>query len=199
MIEMDPKTRAAVARQAHRGHLSLKMRIMNEMALAGLLMAFVLSVGCETAGKTGFKVAKGVDAEVQPISGFFAPRKLAPYNTLKLGNVSSDIGQLCPDEVITEVRKFAPKFFVERTKKNFKGGPKVLTAHIVVRFYRKYDLMKGTGRLDLLATLVDAESGTEIGKVYVEGITESPVHTDIDDMVEETTKRLADYLTKRKG
>ena len=86
----------------------------------------------------------------------------------------------------------------ERTKKHFKGGPKILTANIVVRFYREYDLLKGTGRLDLLATLVDAESGTEIGKVYVEGITESPVHTDIDDMVEETIKRLADYLKKRK-
>jgi hypothetical protein len=89
--------------------------------------------------------------------------------------------------------------FAKRTKKNFRGGPKILTANIVVRFYRKYDLLAGTGRLDLLATLVDAESGKEIGKVYVEGITESPVHTDIDDMVEETTKRLADYLTKKKG
>jgi len=199
MVDVDPKTRAAIVRQAHRGHLSLKMRIMNGMALAGLLMAFVLSVGCETAGKTGFKVAKGVDAEVLPISGFLTPEKLAPYNTLKLGSVSSDIGWLCPNEVIAEVRRFAPKFFAERTKKNFKGGPKVLTANIVIRFYREYDLLSGTGRLDLLATLVDAGSGAEVGKVYVEGITESPVHTGIDDMAEETTKRLADHLTKKKG
>lgn len=197
MVEVDPKIRAAVVRQAHMRNLSLKMRIKRETALAGLLMAFVLSAGCETAGKTGFRVAKGVDAEVLPISGALTRSKLAAYNTLKLGKVSSDIGRLCPDEVIAEIRKSAPKFFAERTKKRFRGGPKILKANIVVRFYRKYDLLKGTGRLDLLATLVDAESGTEISKVYVEGITESPVHTDIDDMVEETTKRLADYLAKK--
>ncbi len=197
MAEMDSRIRAAVVGHAHVGDLSLKMRIMRDLALAGLLMAFVLSCGCETAGKTGFRVAKGVDADVLPISGALTPSKLAAYNTLKLGKVSSDIGRLCPDEVIAEIRKSAPRLFAERTKKRFKGGPKTLTANIVVRFYREYDLLSGTGRLDLLATLVDAEGGTEIGKVYVEGITESPVHTGIDDMVEETAKKLADYLAKK--
>jgi len=197
MADVDPRIRAAVMVQAHTRNLSLKMRIKRERALAGLLMAILLCAGCQTAGKTGFRVAKGVDAEVLPISGALTPSKLAAYNTLKLGKVSSDIGRLCPDEVIAEIRKSAPRFFAERTKKRFKGGPKILTANIVVRFYREYDLLSGTGRLDLLATLVDAEGGTEIGKVYVEGITESPVHTGIDDMVEETAKKLADYLAKK--
>ena len=198
MVEVDPKTRATVVGQAHMVEHGLKMRIMNKMVIAGPLVAFVLSAGCETAAKTSFKVAKGVDADVLPISGTLTPSRLVAYNTLKLGNVGSDIGRLCPEEVIAEVRKAAPKIFAERTKKHFKGGPKILTANIVVRFYKKKDLL-GAGRLDLLATLVDGESGTEIGKVHVEGITESPVHTGIDDMVEETTKKLADYLTKKKG
>ena len=199
MVEVDPKTRATVVGQAHIVEHSLKMRIMNKMVIAGPLVAFVLSAGCETAAKTSFKVAKGVDADVLPISGTLTSSGLVAYNTLKLGTVGSDIGQLCPEEVIAEVRKAAPKIFAERTKKNFAGGPKILTANIVVRFYRQYDLLSGTGRLDLLATLVDAESGTEIGRVYIEGITRSPVHTGIDDMVEETTKRLADYLEEMKG
>ncbi len=173
-------------------------RIRKIVLIAGLLVIPLLAGGCETTAKTGFKMAKGVDADVLPIDDTLTPTRLAAYNTLKLGNVDSDIGRLCPNEVIVEIRKSAPKVFTERTKKTFRGGPKVLTANIVVRFYRKFDLLSGTGRLDLLATLVDTESGTEIGKVYVEGITESPVHTGIDDMVEETTKRLTDYLTKKK-
>ncbi len=198
MVECAGTRRVAVVRRAHMENLSLKVKIMKKITLAGLLMTFVLCGGCETAAKTGFKVAKGVDAEVLPISGALTPSTLAPYNTLKLGNVSTDIGRLCPAGVIAEVRKSAPKIFAERTREHFGGGPKILTANIVVRFYKKKDLL-GAGRLDLLATLVDAGSGTEIGKVHIEGITESPVHTGIDDMVEETIKRLADYLTKKKG
>ncbi len=161
-----------------------------------LYVAVMLSVGCGVVVSTGVKAVRGVQAEVLPIRDL-TPGTLAAYNTLKLGEVSSDIHPICPGNVIAEIRKAAPKQFAEETEKRFKGGPKVLQANIVVRFYKKKGLM-GEGRLDLLATLVDAESGTEIGKVLIAGITESPVHTGIDDMAEKTTEKLAEYLDKKK-
>lgn len=199
MAEANSRIRGGVARQNRVGKHGLETIIRKEVLIAWLLAVPVLAGGCETTAKTGLRVAKGVQAEVLPINDALTFTRIDDYNTLKLGKVDSDIGQLCPDEVLVEIRKSAPRIFAERTQESFRGGPKVLTANIVVRFYRKFDLLSGTGRLDLLATLVDSESGTDIGKVYVEGITESPVHTGIDDMVEETTKRLADYLKKTKG
>jgi len=57
------------------------------------LTALVLSTGCETAAKTGIKVPKGVDAEVQPISGAFTPSKLAAYFAKRIAKTTGRISE----------------------------------------------------------------------------------------------------------
>ena len=173
------------------------MRVM-VLATLGTLMA--LSGGCNPismAARTGAKIVKGVDADVLPIRDVTAGT-LSGYNTLKLGKVSTDIGGLCPPEVISQIQRTAPEIFVEEAGKRFRGGPNVLQADICVRFFKKKGQIGGEGRLDLLVTLVDGNNGTEVGKLYVEGITESPLQTGSLDMVKKTTKKLAAYLDKRK-
>jgi|GEM_PF-5872572 len=169
---------------------------MRSISLFGLVIVVGMSTGCSMAVSTGVQVVKGVDAEVYAIEDVGAGR-LAPYNTLKLGHVSTDIGPLCPPEMSSQIQEIAPRKLAEESGDQFRGGPKILRADIAVRFYKKKGLL-GEGRLDFLVTLVDAESGAQVGKLYVEAITESPVHTGIDDMVKKATSDLAKYLKKKK-
>ena len=171
---------------------------MRSIVIAGMGVVIMMSTGCVSyVAKTGLKVVKGVDADVSPIRDISAGQ-LAGYNTLKLGDVTTDVGRICPHEVIQEIRRTAPREFAENTGKRFAGGAKILKADIVVRFYKKRGRIGGEGRLDLLVTLVDDASGQEIARLYVEGISESPLHTGIDDMVKKTTGALAKYLEHRK-
>ena len=69
-----------------------------------------------------------------------------------------------------------------------------------IRFFKKKSLIGKEGRLDLLAILVDGESQQEVGRLYVEGLSESPVHTGMDDMAAGVCKKLGKYLDdKKKG
>ena len=172
---------------------------MRAMALLIMGMMVALCSGCSpfSVAKAGLKVVKGVDADVLPVRDV-TTGKLSAYNTLKLGKVGSDLGPICPAEAISEVRAKARENFADETKDSFKGGPKVLVANIAVRFFKKKGRIGGEGRLDLYVTLVDGESGEEVGRLYVEGISESPMHTGIDDMAKKTTEKLAKYLNKKK-
>ncbi len=166
-------------------------------AICGL--SVLMSAGCSpmSAAKVGLTVVKGVQADMIPIRDV-SGGTLRTFNSIKLGSVTTDVGRICPAAVLAQIRAQMPPALAEETKKRFKGGPKVLKIEVVCRFFKKKSLIVSEGRLDLVVTLIDAHSGGEIGQYYVEGISESPLHTGIDDMAKGVCREVAKFLDDRK-
>ena len=165
------------------------------LALTASLMA--LNVGCGFAAGTGVKIIKGVQADAIPL-GEVASLTLDGFETVKVGQVTTDVERICPSNVQAEVRMKMREAFADALVEVFPGGGKTLTVNAVCRFFKQKSLIGKEGRLDLLVSLVDASSSEELGRFYIEGISESPVHTGVDDMAEGTTQELAKFLKKLK-
>jgi len=159
-----------------------------------------LSVGCNPVGmaaKAGVSMVRGVQADVHPVRDV-SRHALASYDRLKVGQVTSDVGRICSPPLITEVRKAMILALADESRTRFTGSGKALVVNVVCRFYKQKSLIGQEGRLDLLAILVDQESGQEVGRLYLEGLTESPVHTGMDDMAKGVSRKLAEYLGEKK-
>ncbi|MBI4578182.1 MAG: hypothetical protein HY718_00675 [Planctomycetes bacterium] len=151
-----------------------------------------------TAGKAAVQVVRGAEADVKSIK-LAEGSKLASYNTLQLGEVTTDVPPICTAEAMGKVREGLREGLASDTvKKAFPGGGKKLKINVVCRFCKGKGVIGGEGRLDWLVTLADGESGEELGVVHVEGVSESPLQHGISDMAEENLKELAKFVTKHK-
>ena len=171
---------------------------MRYVMLFGLGLIFMMVTGCSKVASTGIEIARGVQADVLPIRDI-SPGTIARYNSVKVGDVTTDVGRICPPRVQTQVRAQMQIVFAEKLKEQFTGGGSTLMVNAVCRFFKKKGRIGGEGRLDLLVTLVDSESNEPQGTFYVEGITGSPLHTDIEDMAKGVAKEVAKYLAEKKG
>jgi len=173
--------------------------LMRSILLALLVSLLALNVGCGvgTAVSTGVKIIQGVQAHAIPL-GTVSSSALDGYETIKAGQVTTDVERICPSNVVAEVRMQMRAAFADELSETFPGGGKTLTVNVACRFFKKKSLIGKEGRLDLLVTLVDAERNAELGRFYIEGISESPVHTGVDDMAEGTTRELSKFLKKLK-
>ena len=172
------------------------------LAVSGLVF-LATTVGCSPLGvaRTGMKIVKGVEADVLEIRPP-AAAALRPFQSVRVGEVSTDVGPICPSELLAALRVQLPASLARETKDRFTGGGKTLVVDAVCRFFKKKSMVGSEGRLDLLVTLTDGEGGEPLGRVYVEGVTESPLHTGLDDMAKAVSKALARYLDdlkKRSG
>jgi len=166
-------------------------------ALAVSLMALNVGCGVGTVASTGVNIIQGVQANAIPL-GQVASLTLEGFETIKVGQVTTDVERICTSNVRAEVRTQMGEAFADELVEAFPGGGKTLTVNVVCRFFKQKSLIGKEGRLDLLVALVDAESNAELGRFYVEGISESPVHTGVDDMAEGTAKELTKFLKKLK-
>lgn len=142
-------------------------------------------------------VFMGLQADVLPLRPPSA-RHIAPYQQLKVGQVTTDVGAICPPDVVQEVRSALVEAFADDLDNQFSGSEPVLVADVICRFYKKKSLVGREGRLDLLVHLRDGPGGAEVGRVYVEGVTESPLQYGADDMAGKCAEKLCDYLVKLK-
>ena len=172
---------------------------MRSVLLALVVSLMALNVGCGvgTVASTGVKIIQGVQADAIPL-GTLSSVTLEGYKTVKAGQVTTDVERICPSNVVAEVRMQMREAFADQLSEAFPGGGKTLTINVVCRFFKKKSLIGKEGRLDLLVTLVDAQQNKELGRFYIEGISESPVHTGVDDMAKGTNKELAKFLEKLK-
>jgi hypothetical protein len=167
------------------------------LASLGLLVG-VSGCGGFGAAKMGYKAIKGADARIHPVRDI-APAALQQYQTVSLGEVTTDVGRICPPEVLGEVRTaYREAFADEDFREAFPGGGRALTVHVVCRFFKEKPLIGKEARLDLLVTLVDAETGQEVGVVYVEGLSESLRAHGKSDLARENAKELATHLRRAK-
>lgn len=170
--------------------------------LAGCL--FVALAGCSgnpmamagTAGKTAFKAVKGAEAEATPIH-IESASALGAYKGVRLGQVTTDVPPICTPEVMGKIREgIREGMSHEDVRKKFPGGEKTLDLNILCRFYKGKGLMGGEGRLDWLVTLVDGRSHEQMGVVFIEGVSGSPLEHGAADMAKENTRELVKFLSK---
>ncbi|HPD32300.1 MAG TPA: hypothetical protein PLL20_20080 [Phycisphaerae bacterium] len=168
-------------------------------------MALLLSVaGCSpmsaavSGAKVSMKVFTGAQAKAHPLEGL-SPDALQPYRSIALGEVTTDVSPICTFDVLSEVRSaLAEAFADEHLRRHFPGGKPRLVVNVVVRFFKQGNLFGKEPRLDLLVSFVDGSDGREVGRVYVEGISESPLETKARHLAAADAKELANLLRSRK-
>ncbi|NLE60424.1 MAG: hypothetical protein GX616_18905 [Planctomycetes bacterium] len=179
----------------------LYVRMMRGAAGAVLLLA---AAGCNpmsaamSGAKMGMKVFTGAQAKVYPLDGL-SVEAVRPYRSVVAGQVTTDVTPICTFDVVSEVRlALGAAFAHEKLRRHFPGGEPQLVANAVVRFFKKGDLFGKEPRLDLLVSFVDGTDGREIGRVYVEGISQSPLETDAKHLAKADAEELRDLLRDRK-
>lgn len=168
-------------------------------------MALLLSLaGCSpmsaavSGAKVSMKVFTGAQAKVYPLDGL-SPDAVRPYQSVALGQVTTDVSPICPFDVLSEVRSaLAETFADEQLRRHFPGGKPQLVANVVVRFFKQGSPFGREPRLDMLVSFVDATDGREIGRVYVEGISESPLETKARHLAAANAEELGSLLRHRK-
>ena len=169
--------------------------------VASLLVTSAL--GCspmsaaKSAGSVAFQTMRGPQADAMLIRGL-NPGILPLYKSIQIGKVTTDVPPICDAEVMTDVRKgIVEELGSKSVRKVFPGSGQTMRIDVTCRFYKKKGMIGGEGRLDWLVHLQDAASDEEIGLVFIEGVSESPLEHGADDMAEENTKELVKFLSKR--
>jgi len=165
---------------------------------------FLCLAGCSpmsaavSGAKVSMKVFTGAQAKVYPLEGL-SPDAVRPYQSVALGQVTTDVDPICPFDVLSEVRSaLAEAFADEQLRRLFPGGKPQLVANVVVRFFKQGSPFGKEPRLDMLVSFVDGTDGREIGRVYVEGISESPLETKARHLAAANAEELGTLLRNRK-
>ena len=160
----------------------------------GLGLALMLGCNPMDQATMAYQAAKGADADLTPIRQV-APAKIAAFKSIRLGEVKTDVPPIVGSEVLAKVRKELQEQLGDRdVSKIFPGGGKTLRVDVICRFYKGKGVIGGEGRLDWLVMLVDAESGENVGVVFVEGVSQSPLEHGASDMAKENAKKLIKFL-----
>jgi hypothetical protein len=177
------------------------VRILREAAGIVVLLGVV---GCNpmsaamSGAKMSMKVFTGAQAKTYPLEGLSADA-VRPYRSLAVGRVTTDVSPVCTFDVLSEVRLALGEAFAhEKLRRHFPGGEPQLVANVVVRFFKKGSLFGKEPRLDLLVSFADGADGREIGRVYVEGISQSPLETEAKHLAAADAEELRDVLRDRK-
>lgn len=176
------------------------------MIACGCLCGLALSglAGCSSSptgmimsgGKAAYQVIGGAEAKVRPLRGA-SPAGLAAYRAVRIGEVTTDLPGIVSDAALRMVRTDMGLGLAEKSKEGSAGGRKGLVAQVVCRFAKERGMFGGEARLDMLVTLVDDQTGNEVARVFIEGLSRSPLHGKIEHMAKENGKELARYLSRR--
>jgi hypothetical protein len=168
------------------------------------LLIVSLIAGCSPQGmvvsgaQAGYKVLTGADAKIYLIRDI-SPQAIGPYRSLALGRVTTDVGPICPFGVLSDVQiALAEELGPAKLRRAFPGGQPQLVANVVVRFFKQGNVFGKEPRLDLLVTFVDGGNGREVGQVYVEGLSQSPLATKAKHLAKADAEKIRDLLRQRK-
>ena len=173
-------------------------------AIGGLLAAAMLT-GCSgnpagmvmSGGKAAVRVIQGAEAKVHPLKDV-SPAALADYREIRLGEVTTDVPALIPTGEIGVVRaEMGKELAGDGTRKHFPGGGKTLVANVSCRFLKERGTFGGDARLDMIVTLSDQQSQDELGRLFIEGVSKSPMAGKAEHMAKVNANELVDYLAKR--
>lgn len=177
------------------------------MAVLGAAGMTIVLAGCAsnpagmvmTGGKMAVRVIEGAEAKIRPLEDA-SPAVLAAYRSIRLGEVTTDVPALISPAQISTIRSETSKeFAAESTRKHFPGGEKTLAVNLQCRFLKERGTFGGEARLDMIAVLMDAGSGEEIARLFIEGLSESPLAGKTEHMAQANASELVDYLVKRRA
>ncbi len=144
------------------------------------------------------KVFKGAQAKVYPLQGL-SVEAIRPYRSVALGQVTTDVARICTPDVVSEVRlALAEELASDELHHCFPGGEPRLVVNAAVRFFKEGDLFGKEPRLDLVVVFADRATGREVGQVYVEGLSHSPLETKAKHLAEADAEEVRDLLRDRK-
>ena len=145
------------------------------------------------------KVFKGAQAKMYPLEGL-SVEALRPYRSVALGQVTTDVARICTPDVVSEVRlALAQELASNELRRHFPGGDPRLVVNADVRFFKEGDLFGKEPRLDLVVTFADGATGRQVGRVYVEGLSHSPLETKAKHLAEGDAEEIGDLLKDRKS
>ena len=124
------------------------MRIMTA-ALAVLPVFCLAGCGATSVAKMGYKTVVGVDADTIPLETI-PVGALAPYGTVQVGQVTTDVGPICPASLLAEVRNQMRDVFSDRLTVTFSGAGRSLTVDVVCRYYKNakpLQIVEGTSEV----------------------------------------------------
>ena len=147
-----------------------------------------------SGAKMGVKVFTGAQAKVYPLQGL-SVESVRPYRSVALGEVTTDVARICTAGVLSEVRlALAEELLSDKLRRHFPGGEPRLVVNVAVRFFKEGDVFGKEPRLDLVVTLVDGAARREVGKVYIEGISQSPLETEARHLAKADAEEIGDLL-----
>ncbi len=179
-------------------------RMIVRMVLMSSTAAFLACAGCNpvsaamSGAKVGVKVFTGAQAKIHVLQGMSAGA-IAPYRSVEVGEVSTDVEPICTFAEISEVKLAMREELAEaRFRREFPGGEPKLVVNVVLRFFKHGHIYGKEPRLDLLVSFADADTGRQIGRIYVEGISQSPLETKARHLAKANAEAICDLLRERK-
>jgi hypothetical protein len=181
--------------------------ILNSPALRHTTLALMLLLGlagCNpmsaamTGAQMGAKVFTGAQAKLHLLEGLSADA-VRPYRSVASGQVTTDVPAICTFEVMSALRIAMKEALAsDELRRHFPGGDPRLVVNTAARFFKEGSVYGKEPRLDLLVTFVDGADGREIGKVYIEGISQSPLETKARHLAKADAEAVARLLRHRK-
>lgn len=175
---------------------------MRWFSLMGLGAIAALLAGCNpvsmaiSGGKFAAQEVIGAEAKIRPLAEFTKAQAEA-YRAIRIGEVTTDVPAIVPAEKMAIIRTEMELKLTEESKKLFPEGGKTLIANVAARFLKERGTFGGEARLDMIATLVDADTQEEVARLFIEGISKSLTAGKVDDMAKENARELLRHLAKR--
>jgi hypothetical protein len=177
---------------------------MRLVAMPLILGVILFATGCDpasmafTGGTMGIKVFQGAQAKVHVLQDISVDA-IRPYRSVEIGEVTTDIAPICTPREISEVRAAMREQFADpKFSQLFPGGEPRLLVDVVLRFFKEGTIFGKEPRLDLLVTFLDGTSRHEVGRVYVEGISQSPLQTKARHLAKADAVAIRDFLRNRR-
>ncbi len=166
--------------------------------------AFLSCAGCDpmsaamSGAQVGVKVFTGAQAKIHVLQGMSA-EAISPYRSVELGEVSTDVEPVCTFAEVSEVKRaLTEQLTGSKFRREFPGEEPRLVVNVVLRFFKRGDIFGKEPRLDLLVTFVDGGTGGAVGRIYVEGISQSPLQSEARHLAKADAEAIADLLRERK-
>jgi len=158
----------------------------------GLLMAF--ATAC--AGCSPFSIAKQAGKELIGARGKTLPIRdagkstYASFHSVKLGQVTSDIGGLCPAKMTTALAAALRKELGQ-----LGSGSPSMTADFAVTYYETGGVISKHSTV-VTRAILKGEDGTPVSDLLVVAHSEA-MHTGDEDMAKAIAKAFADHLKRK--
>ena len=161
----------------------------------GLPAALVLSTssGCSTVAKQAFHEFRGAKADVSFVRDI-GDRALAEYQSVEFEAARSDVGQVCPPQVLQAWNRHAVEQQAELAE-YFPGGPPTLRIESEIWFFKEKGLL---GQAECLARVRIRDDETLKADLIVQALSKSFRAGDESALTDAAVQAIGKFLKNQK-